>query len=33
MFEVQSEGDFVYYSLPTGYESPIENGIPVFSKG
>lgn len=32
MFEVQPESDFVYYSLPTGYESPIENGIPIFFK-
>ena len=22
--------EFVYYTLPAGYESPIENGIPVF---
>lgn len=25
--------NYVYYSLPKGYESPLENGVPVFYKG
>lgn len=28
--EVQSQNEYVYYTLPSGYESPIEKGIPVF---
>jgi len=27
-----SEKTFVYYTLPSGYESPVENGLPVFYK-
>ena len=28
--ETSSEKEYIYYSLPSGFESPIENGIPVF---
>lgn len=28
--DIVQGNDFVYYMLPKGYESPIENGIPVF---
>ena len=30
--QTTSEKEYVYYTLPSGYESPIENGIPVFYK-
>ena len=30
--EISSENEYVYYTLPSGYDSPIENGIPVFFK-
>jgi len=29
-FGVSSESEYVYYTLPSGYTSPIENGVPVF---
>ena len=28
--ETSGESEYVYYSLPSGYESPVVNGIPVF---
>lgn len=28
--EVQPQSTFVYYTLPSGYESPVVNGVPVF---
>lgn len=28
--DIVQGNDFVYYTLPTGYESPIANGVPVF---
>ncbi|HRZ98081.1 MAG TPA: calcineurin-like phosphoesterase family protein [Paludibacter sp.] len=28
--EASPESEYIYYSLPSGYESPIVNGIPVF---
>lgn len=28
--EVQPQSTLVYYSLPSGYESPVVNGVPVF---
>ncbi len=31
-FWVSKSADYVYYSLPSGYNSPIENGVPVFYK-
>lgn len=30
--ETSSKNEYIYYSLPSGYNSPIENGIPVFYK-
>ena len=27
-----SESEYIYYSLPSGYESPIVDGLPVFYK-
>ncbi len=30
--ETSDESEYIYYSLPSGYESPIQNGIPVFFK-
>ena len=30
--DVHAGCDYLYYSLPSGYNSPIENGIPVFYK-
>lgn len=32
ILETSKETKYIYYSLPSGYESPIENGIPVFFK-
>lgn len=33
-FELMTDGNqnYIYYSLPSGYESPTENGIPIFFK-
>mgnify|MGYP000031098080 CR=1 FL=1 len=28
--EAFPESEYVYYTLPSGYTSPIENGVPVF---
>lgn len=30
--QTSSENEYVYYTLPSGYESPVINGIPVFYK-
>ncbi len=30
--ETSDYKEYIYYSLPSGYESPVENGIPVFFK-
>ena len=30
--ETSSDAVYIYYTLPAGYDSPIENGIPVFFK-
>jgi hypothetical protein len=31
-YSFTAQGEYVYYSLPTGYESPVINGVPVFYK-
>ncbi len=30
VFHTSDETEYIYYSLPSGYESPVQNGIPVF---
>lgn len=34
LFHLNTDGNqkFIYYTLPSGYESPVENGVPLFYK-